>query len=95
MFLVDPASIQNTNNQNFGNVDDPKIREQLAEANQQPIEEAAGLYSEVDRYVVEQSHVAPYGHRKLVNFVSERIDFENCTVTHPVYQLDFTQLCLK
>jgi peptide/nickel transport system substrate-binding protein len=95
MFLVDPESIQNTNNQNFGNVDDPKIRQMLGDANAKPIEEAAPTYSEVDKYLVDNAYVAPYGHRKLANFVSERVDFENCTVTHPVYQLDFTQLCLK
>jgi hypothetical protein len=49
----------------------------------------------VDQRLVDEALVAPYGHRKLANFVSERVDFENCTVTHPVYQLDFTQLCLK
>jgi hypothetical protein len=66
----------------------------LGDANTKPIEEAADTYAEVDKYVVDNGYVAPYGHRKLANFVSERIDFENCTVTHPVYQLDFTQLCL-
>ena len=95
MFLIDPDSIQNTNNQNFGNVDDPKIRQQLGEANAKPIEEAAPEYAAVDKYTVDNAYVAPYGHRKLANFVSERVDFQNCTVTHPVYQLDFTQLCLK
>jgi peptide/nickel transport system substrate-binding protein len=95
MFLVDPASIQTTNNQNFGNVDDPEIGKQLADANKKPIDEAASEYAAVDKRLVEEAYVAPYGHRKLANFVSERVDFENCTVTHPVYQLDFTQLCLK
>jgi peptide/nickel transport system substrate-binding protein len=95
MFLVDPESIQDTNNQNFGNVDDPKIRQMLGDANAKPIEEAADTYAEVDKYLVDNAYVAPYGHRKLANFVSERVDFQNCTVTHPVYQLDFTQLCLK
>ncbi|HWT94043.1 MAG TPA: ABC transporter substrate-binding protein [Solirubrobacteraceae bacterium] len=95
MFLVDPKSIQDTNNQNFGNVDDPEIGKKLADANKKPIEEAAAEYAEVDKRLVDEAYVAPYGHRKLANFVSERIDFENCTVTHPVYQLDFTQLCLK
>ena len=95
MFLVDPKSIQDTNNQNFGNVDDPEIGSMLEEANKLPIEEAADTYSQVDQRLVDEALVAPYGHRKLANFVSERVDFENCTVTHPVYQLDFTQLCLK
>jgi peptide/nickel transport system substrate-binding protein len=95
MFLVDPASIQNTNNQNFGNVDDPEIRSTLKEANQLPIEESAARYAEIDRKLLEEAYVVPYGHRKLANFVSERVDFENCTVTHPVFNLDLTQLCLK
>jgi peptide/nickel transport system substrate-binding protein len=95
MFLVDPASIQPTNNQNFGNVDDPKIRQMLADANAKPIEESASEYAAIDKYIVDNAYVAAYGHRKLANFVSDRVDFQNCTVTHPVYQLDFTQFCLK
>ena len=94
LFLVDPASIQSTNNQNFGNVEDPEIKQALEEANRLPIEEAADQYAAIDRRLIEEGHVAPYGHRKLANFVSERVDFENCTVTHPVYQLDLTQLCV-
>ena len=94
LFLVDPATIQSTNNQNFGNVEDPEIKQALEEANRLPIEEAADQYAAIDRRIVEEGHVVPYGHRKLANFVSERVDFENCTVTHPVYQLDLTQLCV-
>ena len=46
MFLIDGKSIQNTNNQNFGNVDDEEINAMLAEANKKDISEAAaaGLY---------------------------------------------------
>ncbi len=96
MFLVDGESIQNTNNQNFGNVDDPEVNKLLDEANANAnIDEAAPQYAEADRLLVEKAHVAPYGHRKLANFVSERVDFENCTITHPVYELDLTQLCKK
>lgn len=95
MFLVDPDTIQSTNNQNFGNVDDEEIGRTLDEANQLPIEESADMYAAVDRQLVEEAHVAPYGHRKLANFVSERVDFENCTVTHPVFNLDLTQFCVS
>lgn len=95
MLLVDPEAIQDTNNQNFGNVEDPEIGKMLADANAKPIEEAAPEYAAVDKKLVDDAYVAPYGHRKLGNFVSERVDFENCTVTHPVTQLDYTQLCLK
>ena len=36
MFLVDGKSIQPTNNQNFGNVDDPEITKGIAELNKEP-----------------------------------------------------------
>ena len=95
MFLVDPQSVQPTNSQNFGNVTDPKIREMLASANRKQIEEAVDEYAAIDRYVIENAYIASYGHRKLATFVSERVDFENCTITHPVNYLDYSQLCLK
>ena len=95
-FLVDGDSIQDTNNQNFGNVDVPEIDAILDEADQNAdIDEVADDYARADKLLVEGAHVAPYGHRKLTVFYSDRIDFENCTVWHPVYNLDFTNLCLK
>ncbi|MDQ3740452.1 MAG: ABC transporter substrate-binding protein [Actinomycetota bacterium] len=95
-FLIDEESIQQTNNQNFGNVADPEIQKLLEEANKNPdLDAAAPQYAEVDRMLVEKAHIAPYGHRTLANFVSENVDFENCTVTSPLYYLDLTQLCLK
>ncbi len=38
--------------------------------------------------------MAPYGHRKLATFVSDRIDFES-TVFHPLYYNDYTSFQLK
>ncbi|MEX2196418.1 MAG: ABC transporter substrate-binding protein [Thermoleophilaceae bacterium] len=97
MFLVDGASIQPTNNQNFGNVDDPEINDLVSEAGQQPelTDDVASQYEEANRQLVEEFHVAPYGHRKLATFVSERMDFDNCTLFHPVYQNDYSSFCLK
>lgn len=96
MFLVDGDSIQATNNQNFGNVNNPEVNKILDAANQNAeIDDVADEYARADKLIVEGAHVAPYGHRKLTVFYSERVDFENCTVWHPVYNLDFTNLCLK
>jgi peptide/nickel transport system substrate-binding protein len=95
-FLVDGKSIQETNNQNFGNVDDPDINAIFNEADKNAdIDAVAGEYARADKLLVERAHVVPYGHRKLTVFYSERMDFDNCTVWHPVYNLDFTNLCLK
>jgi peptide/nickel transport system substrate-binding protein len=97
MFLVDGKSIQPTNNQNFGNVDDPEITQGIAELNQEPeiTDEVAEQWAELNRKLVERAWVVPYGHRKLATFVSERIDFENCTRFHPVWNNDWSSFCLK
>jgi peptide/nickel transport system substrate-binding protein len=96
LFLVDGKSIQDTNNQNYGNVDDPAINKIINDAGQNAdIDAVAGEYAKADKLIIDGAHDAPYGHRKLTVFYSERMDFDNCTVWHPVYNLDFTNLCLK
>jgi peptide/nickel transport system substrate-binding protein len=94
MFLIDGASIQSTNNQNFGNVDDPEINKMIAEANKKPLAEAAQEYAAIDRRLVEQAYVVPYGHRVLPFITSNRIDFK-AALFHPVLQADFTTFALK
>ena len=95
-FLVDGDTIQPTNNQNPGNVDDPKINDEIDRLSlETDLEAVAGDWSELDKYLIEppQSYIAPYGHRKLATFVSERIDFD-AIVQHPVYQNDYSTFAL-
>jgi peptide/nickel transport system substrate-binding protein len=94
LFLVDPDTIQETNNQNFGNVDDPEIKKQIDELDKMDLSEAAAGYAELDRRVVENANVIPYGHRKLPVFTSERVAFDR-QLFHPVLQTDFTSFALK
>jgi peptide/nickel transport system substrate-binding protein len=97
MFLVDGKSIQDTNNQNFGNVDDPEITKGIADLNKEPelTDEVGAKWKDLNDKLVERAWIAPYGHRKLATFVSERMDFENCTRFHPVWNNDYTSFCLK
>jgi peptide/nickel transport system substrate-binding protein len=97
MFLVDGASIQPTNNQNFGNVDDPEITKGIAELNREPELTPAVVdrWKDLNRKVVERAWVVPFGHRKLSTFLSERMDFANCSLFHPVYANDYSSFCLK
>jgi peptide/nickel transport system substrate-binding protein len=97
MFLVDGASIQPANNQNFGNVDDPEITEGIAELNREPelTDDVVERWKELNRMVVERAWVVPWGHRKLSTFLSERMDFEGCSRFHPVYANDYSSFCLK
>jgi peptide/nickel transport system substrate-binding protein len=95
MFLVNGASIQNTNNQNFGNVDDPEVNKLIDDADANPdIDSVASEYAKADRLVVERALIAPYGHRKLTKLVSDRVDFATF-VAHPVYNGDFSLLAFK
>src|ERR687893_351058 len=96
-FLVDGKSIQPTNNQNFGNVDDPEITKGIAELNQEPemTDEVAAQWGDLNKKLVERGWLAAYGHRKLATFFSERMDFENCARFHPVYFNDYSSFCLK
>ena len=94
--IVDSASIADTNSTNFGNIDDPQIDATLARADRNPSAEAVAKdYAAVDRRLLEEAHLVPYGNRKLSVFFSERINFDDCTAWHPVYNLDYTSLCLK
>ncbi|MBA3584457.1 MAG: ABC transporter substrate-binding protein [Gemmatimonadetes bacterium] len=97
MSRVDGASIRRTGNQNFGNVDDRQVNATLARANANPsLDEAADGYAAADRRLIEEALVAPYGHRKLTVFMSERMSFEDeCNLVHPVYNSDLTSFCLK
>jgi peptide/nickel transport system substrate-binding protein len=96
-FLVDGKSIQPTNNQNFGNVDDPEITKGIAELNKEPemTDEVAAKWGDLNKKLVERGWIVPYGHRKLATFLSERMDFDNCSRFHPVYNNDYSSFCLK
>jgi len=96
-FLVDGKSIQPANNQNPGNVDDREITSGIAELGQEPrlTGEVAERWGELNKQLVDEAWIAPYGHAKRATFMSERMDFENCSLFHPVYNNDYSSFCLK
>ena len=63
-FLVDGEAIQPTNNQNFGNVDDPEITAGIAELSREPelTREVADHWGELNRQLVEEGWIVPFGH---------------------------------
>jgi peptide/nickel transport system substrate-binding protein len=96
-FLVDGAAIQPTNNYNVGNVDDREITAGIAELSREPklTREVTDRWSELNRQLVEEGWIVAFGHATRPTFVSERMDFENCTLFHPVYYNDYSSFCLK
>ena len=78
-------------------MDDPKINDEIDRLSlETDTESVATDWSELDRYLVEppQSYIAPYGHRKLAKFMSERMDYD-AAVFHPVYFNDYSTWALK
>jgi peptide/nickel transport system substrate-binding protein len=95
LFLIDGDTNQPTNNQNFGRVDDPELNKLIDEVEAAPADGAVEQASEADRLAVEKAYVAPYGQETNSTFFSERMDFENCLLFHPVYLNDYSSWCLK
>jgi hypothetical protein len=45
--------------------------------------------------LVDQAYLVPFGHRIRGTFVSDRMDFRNCTFFHQIYLEDWSHFCLK
>ena len=58
-------------------------------------EASAELWADLDREVVEQALIAPYGVEEVGVLLSERMDPLNCRRFHPIYGLDWSSLCLR
>ena len=94
-FLVERGSIQPTNNQNHSLVDDPKVDKLAAEIKEprRPRTVPTSRRSSTSTSTgPDAAYITAYGHSKDTTFVSERMDFKNCTVYHPVYRDDWSQL---
>jgi peptide/nickel transport system substrate-binding protein len=95
LFLIDGDTNQPTNNFNYGRVDDPELNKLIDEVEAAPAEGATEQAAEADRLAVDKAYVAPYGSETNATFMSERMDFENCSLFHPVYHNDYSSFCLK
>jgi peptide/nickel transport system substrate-binding protein len=94
-FLVDGATIQPTNNQNFGNVNDPKINKEIDRLRLEPdLQSVSQDWADLDRYLIESGQIVAYGHRKLSTFLSDRLDFPSAQF-NPVYNNDYSSWQLK
>jgi peptide/nickel transport system substrate-binding protein len=94
--LIESDAIRPTSNKNTSNVDDPVIDRSVQRLERQfDLQAATDDWARLNRYVVEKAYLVPYGHRVRGTFVSERIDFKNCTFFHQVYLEDWSRFCLK
>ena len=94
--LVQSDAIRPTNNKNTSNIEDPVIDASVRRLEREPdIGAVTDEWARLNRYLVKRAYIAPYGHRIRGTFVSERMDFKNCTFFHPIYLEDWSHFCLK
>lgn len=60
-----------------------------------PAGDSVEEWAALDREIVENAEVAPYGVETVGVLMSERMDAENCSLSHPVFGLDWSSLCLR
>lgn len=95
--LLSKAGIQDTNNENFGNVDDPKIESQLKTLEAVPgtqLQSSASGWEALDTYVTNEGYTDTYGYSTSPKFTSNRVDFSQA-VLNPVYYMEFNTVSLN
>jgi peptide/nickel transport system substrate-binding protein len=95
--LLDKNTIQTTNNENPGEVQDPHIQKELAYLNKVPaskLQSVASRWQALEQYTAKKAYSAVYGQDEKPQFYSNRIDFGKA-VFHPLFGTDFTSLQLK
>jgi peptide/nickel transport system substrate-binding protein len=93
--LLNGASIQPTNNQNFSQTNNEALNEKidtLAEEQLGPQQEKE--YAELDSEFMKEAAWAPYGTRTLALFVSENINLETA-IWNPTFETELTSLEFK
>jgi peptide/nickel transport system substrate-binding protein len=94
--LVTSDAIRPTNNKNTSNIEDPVIDATVRRLEgERDDAKVAGEWARLNRYLVDQAYLVPFGHRIRGTFVSDRMDFRNCTFFHQIYLEDWSHFCLK
>ncbi|MCW2967705.1 MAG: extracellular solute-binding protein family 5 [Solirubrobacteraceae bacterium] len=95
--LLDANSIQPTNNENFGNVNDPHIQSELAVLNKSPatnLAKDAARWQALDEYVASKAYVFVFGSEQVPQFFGPKIN-KDAAIFHRTYLNDWTSLALK
>ena len=95
--LLDGASILPTNNENFGQTNDPYINAQVKKLGATPstqLSTVAAQWQALDEYVAKKAYVAVFGYQKFPFFASTRMNY-GALVFQPIYGWDITSFALK
>jgi peptide/nickel transport system substrate-binding protein len=95
--LLQSTAIQPTNNQNFGQVNDPQVDSQSTKLGAVPTSQLTSVGSQwqaLDEYVAKKAYVAVFGYQTFPELTSNRID-QSSLVFHTVYGWDWSSFKLK
>jgi peptide/nickel transport system substrate-binding protein len=95
--LLDKNSIQPVNNENFGEVNDPRIQAAIKKLNAVPssdLNSVASQWTALDEYVAKQAYELVYGYQTDPLFTGTGIDYKSL-VFQPSYGWDWTSIKTK
>ena len=95
--LLDGHAIQPTNNENFGQTNDPYINSQVAKLGATPstnLDSVAKQWQKLDEYVAKKAYAGVFGYQKFPFLTSTRIN-NAALVYQPIYGWDFTSFSMK
>jgi peptide/nickel transport system substrate-binding protein len=95
--LMSKAGILDTNNENFGQVDDPYIEKQLSQLQPVPatkLSTVASKWASLDKYVEQQGYAAVFGYGTIPKFTSNRVDYSSL-VLNPVNYIMYNTVQLN
>lgn len=88
--------IAESGNYNFSHTDIPALTRRIKTLQGRPeLEPTLEEWAAIDRAVVEDAGIIPYGHLRYTTFASERMDLAECPPFHSVLIADFARLCTK
>ncbi len=94
--LVQGSAILPTNNENFGQVDDPHINSESDRLGKVPtaqLNSVAGDWQALDEYTAKQAYIGTFGYQTFPAFTSSRIS--QSYIFHPLYGWDWSSFSLK
>jgi peptide/nickel transport system substrate-binding protein len=94
--LVQGSAILPTNNENFGEVKDPKIDSESTKLGAVPtsqLNSIASKWQALDQYVAQKAYIGVFGYQTFPAFISSRMSSNY--VFHPLYGWDWSSFSLK
>jgi len=95
--LLTKAGILPTNNQNFGQVNDPHVNSEVESLGKVPtalLSTVASRWQALDEYVAKKAYVGVFGYQSFPKFTSTRINY-GAIVFSPLYGWDYTSFQLN